>query len=204
MAGLAHLVHSLMCVNQRKGTKATVEDFFSVIDDMRLTSRRKDVGDVLAMVWRARPHAIEFQRSLAEHAKDTSSLDPLFAALPQAIRFWAGPERLPVQVVHDIQAALTPERIAVLIHAMAHPHPDLARYSGRYNVRSIDLVDSKDDPRVQVADLFAGIARHLGGDALRELNTSQTKLLQPYVDQDSLWSDVGSWQTLTGRRAVGA
>jgi hypothetical protein len=57
-------------------------------------------------------------------------------------------------VVHDEQSALTPGRVArlgtFLAEAVSPAPPPL---------RSFLQVDSRDDPRVQVADLLAGIAR---------------------------------------------
>jgi hypothetical protein len=59
-----------------------------------------------------------------------------------------------VAVVHDEQSALTRGRVARLgtfLAAAVSPAPP--------PLRSFVQVDSRDDPRVQVADLLAGIAR---------------------------------------------
>jgi hypothetical protein len=67
-------------------------------------------------------------------------LEPLVPALAETLLFWSGGARS-VSVVHDEQSALA--------EAVSPAPPPL---------RSLVQVDSRDDPRVQVADLLAGIA----------------------------------------------
>jgi hypothetical protein len=71
-------------------------------------------------------------------------------------------------VVHDEQSALTRGRVArlgtFLADAVSPAPPPLCSFL---------QVDSRDDPRVQVADLLAGIARR----RTQKLN----ELLAPYV-----------------------
>jgi hypothetical protein len=94
-------------------------------------------------------------------------LEPLVPALAETLLFWSAGGR-PVTVVHDEQSALTRGRVArlgtFLAEAVSPAPPPL---------RSFLQVDSKDDPRVQVADLLAGIARR-GAPKLNEL-------LAPYL-----------------------
>jgi hypothetical protein len=94
-------------------------------------------------------------------------LEPLVPALAETLLFWSAGERS-VAVVHDEQSALTRGRVArlgtFLAEAVSPAPPPL---------RSFLQVDSRDDPRVQVADLLAGIARR----RTPKLN----ELLAPYV-----------------------
>ena len=80
-------------------------------------------------------------------------LEPLVPALAETLLFWSAGERS-VAVVHDEQSALTRGRVArlgtFLAEAVSPAPPPL---------RSFLQVDSRDDPRVQVADLLAGFAR---------------------------------------------
>ena len=80
-------------------------------------------------------------------------LEPLVPALAETVLFWSAGVRS-VAVVHDEQSALTRGRVArlgrFLTEAVSPAPPPL---------RSFLQVDSRDDPRVQVADLLAGIAR---------------------------------------------
>jgi len=94
-------------------------------------------------------------------------LEPLVPALAETLLFWSAGERS-VAVVHDEQSALTPGRVArlgtFLAGAVSPAPPPL---------RSFRQVDSKDDPRVQVADLLAGTARRQ--------TPRLDELLAPYV-----------------------
>lgn len=94
-------------------------------------------------------------------------LEPMVPALAETLLFWSAAQRS-VAVVHDEQSALTRGRVArlgaFLAEAVAPAPPPL---------RSFRQVDSRDDPRVQVADLLAGIARRRPP----KLN----ELLAPYV-----------------------
>ncbi|MFD6176514.1 MULTISPECIES: hypothetical protein [unclassified Isoptericola] len=85
-------------------------------------------------------------------------LEPLVPALAGTALRWSGGSRS-VAVVHDEQSALTPQRTALLAASLAaavSPAPP--------PLLGVRQVDSRRDPRVQVADLLAGLARR---DALR-------------------------------------
>ena len=196
--------NSLMRARQRKGIKTTTDEFFAVVDRVRLRSRRRDVEEVLAVLWRAREHAEDFQQRLIDDPDQIPALDPLFAALAQTARTWS--ERLgdSIHLLHDTQAALTPARVRTTIHFLANPLPEFRRFTPPVHVTAIDQVDSKDDPRVQVADLLAGLARRLATLALDGTDSAGATRLQPFVDIWSLWSDGRSWAALTGRPEPGA
>jgi hypothetical protein len=84
-------------------------------------------------------------------------------------------------VVHDEQSALTPERLADIGTAYAACHP------GR-QLTDVRLVDSRREPRVQIADFVAGIARRLASDQLKgEADPEIAALLRPVVDHESVW-----------------
>ncbi|MYQ34788.1 hypothetical protein GTW65_27835, partial [Streptomyces sp. SID4956] len=108
-------------------------------------------------------------------------LNPLLPAIVATAAYWSGPERRPVRLVHDRQNLLTPERIAWI--------EETARRSG-VALAELRLVVARDDPRVQLADFLAGIARKAAGDALRGNGDPElTALLRPYVDPASVWGD---------------
>jgi hypothetical protein len=84
-------------------------------------------------------------------------LEPMLPALAETVLFWSGGVRQ-VLVIHDEQSALTADRLRRLQHALAdraEPPADVSPLAG------LVTVDSRDDPRVQVADLLAGVARRL-------------------------------------------
>jgi hypothetical protein len=106
----------------------------------------------LREVTRARVEAV-MVRLIDEDPAVPPPLEPLVPALAETLLFWSAGERS-VAVVHDEQSALTRGRVArlgtFLAEAVSPAPPPL---------RSFLQVDSRDDPRVQVADLLAGIAR---------------------------------------------
>jgi hypothetical protein len=90
-------------------------------------------------------------------------------------------------MVHDRQTTLSPSRIAYLRTAT----------SGR--LADLRLVDSFYDPRVQLADVLAGVARKIASDELNGRgDPGLTGLLRPYVNRRSIWGDELSWASLVG------
>jgi hypothetical protein len=119
---------------------------------------------VLRPVTRSRVEQV-MQRLIDEDPLLPPPWEPLVPALAETVLYWSGGRRS-VAVVHDEQSALTPGRVARLGAFLAEritPAP----------LRSFTQVDSKHDPRVQVADLLAGIARRRTPDL--------TELLEPYT-----------------------
>jgi hypothetical protein len=106
------------------------------------------------------------------------ALEPLVPALAGTVLHWSHGRRQ-VLVTHDEQSALTAPRLrrlqAVLPHVSGGPGnlpvPVLA---------GLVSVDSRDDPRVQVADLLAGVAR-------RTADPAGEQLLAPFLSGSSLW-----------------
>jgi hypothetical protein len=90
-------------------------------------------------------------------------LEPLLPALAETVLTWSAGRRQ-VLVVHDEQSALTAGRLRRLQQVLADrtgPWPseaDVPRAEAS-PLAGLVMVDSRDDPRVQVADLLAGLAR---------------------------------------------
>ncbi|MFF5173347.1 hypothetical protein ACFY3U_11995 [Micromonospora sp. NPDC000089] len=91
-------------------------------------------------------------------------LEPLLPALADTVLFWSGGWR-GVLVVHDEQSALTAGRLRRLQRALADDRaaPDQV-------LVGLVMADSRDDPRVQVADLLAGTSRRASADDLLATN----------------------------------
>ncbi len=96
-------------------------------------------------------------------------LEPMLPALAETVLFWSGGQRQ-VLVIHDEQSALTAGRLSRLQQVLADSAgspvgADKAGVSpaGVSPLAGLVMVDSRDDPRVQVADLLAGMARRLPG-----------------------------------------
>ena len=102
-------------------------------------------------------------------------LEPMVPAVAETALFWSAGHQS-VAVVHDEQSALTRDRMArlatYLAEAVSPAPPPLL---------TVTQVDSRDDPRVQVADLLAGIARRLATRPVPGL----AELLEPYLQTRS-------------------
>jgi hypothetical protein len=98
-------------------------------------------------------------------------LEPMLPALAETVLSWSGGTRR-VRVVHDEQSALTADRLRRLQQVLAH-RPEPSPLAG------LVMVDSRDDPRVQVADLLAGLSR-------RSAESGDAELLRSFVSGTSL------------------
>ncbi len=116
------------------------------------------------------------RRVLTRLADDDRSipppLEPLLPALAETVLVWSRGQRQ-VLVIHDEQSALTASRLRRLQDALSEVPPRFSPLAG------LVPVDSRDDPRIQVADLLAGIAR-------RHPSSSDDGLLQPFISPTSL------------------
>jgi hypothetical protein len=95
----------------------------------------------------------------------------MLPALAETVLFWAEGRRQ-VLVVHDEQSALTADRLRRLQQVLA----DRAEPSP---LAGLVMVDSRDDPRVQVADLLAGLSR-------RSAESGDEEPLRSFVSTTSL------------------
>ncbi|MET8982400.1 hypothetical protein ABZX85_43165 [Streptomyces sp. NPDC004539] len=100
-------------------------------------------------------------------------LDPLFPAIVTTAAHWSA-DAAPVHLVHDRQTLLTPARIEWLRERA----PALA---------GMRLVQARSDPRVQLADFLAGIARKIAGDEISGAGDPVLgELLRPYLGSNDL------------------
>jgi len=120
-----------------------------------------------------------------QNPKLTPLMEPLLPALNRTVHYW-GEYTQTLSVVHDEQSALTPERIADMATAFAASH------SG-HQLSEVRLVDSRREPRVQLADFVAGIARRLATDELKgRADPEIITLLGPLIDHESVWAEPSS------------
>lgn len=191
--------NSFMRTHHRRGGRATLEQFFGAVDRLRLRSTGRDVDEIIGLLWATKEHAYFSQQQIDEGVGALPTLDPLFAALGQTIRSWYDRDPRPVHLVHDEQKSLLHERMEMLAWALSNPLPELRHIMLPVPVVAVEQVDSRRDSRVQVADLFAGVARIIASTTLDEPHDDRARLLHPFVDVNSIWSDSASFTALTGR-----
>lgn len=148
---------------KRPHDEGVLDRFFQARDSLAALDLGADAGAVLTGLDHARVRDV-LTRLADGDRSIPPPLEPMLPALAETVLFWSGGDRQ-VLVVHDEQSALTASRLRHLQEVL----PALA---------GLVSVDSRDDPRVQVADLLAGIARrppdHVDG------------LLRPFVSPTSL------------------
>jgi len=139
---LAAFVDLVRTKRQQRPDSRLFERFFQAREALARAGPADGVLDGLspARVWAVLTRLFDDDRSIPP------PLEPLLPALAETVLFWSGGERQ-VLVVHDEQSALTADR--------------LRRLQQLLPLAGLVTVDSRDDPRVQVADLLAGVARRL-------------------------------------------
>jgi hypothetical protein len=184
---LAAFVDLVRTKRRRLPDRSLVERFFQARDALAGARLGAEAEEVLARLSRTRVRAV-----LTRLARDDRSipppLEPMLPALAETVLFWSRGQRQ-VLVIHDEQSALTADRLRRLQQVLtdgAGSSPAEAREAGT-SLAGVSLlaglvtVDSRDDPRVQVADLLAGVARRSPniGDGLLQQFVSPTSLRDP-------------------------
>jgi hypothetical protein len=182
--------NDLLRARSRFGTGTSVDSFFRMVDALARTGPSDPLDEVMDLLRRARPRIEAVRARLAADPSSVPPLDPLVPAIVGAVAHWSR-DGTRLSIVHDQHTALTEERIARLTELFGEPHP-------------MRLVDSRMDPRVQVADFLAGIARKIASEELNGRGDPElTGLLRPYVDPCSIWADERSWSRLAPAPVAG-
>ena len=167
---------------------------FAMLDGLREQPNRGDLDPLWELMAQAESELPQLVGRLLDSSRMAPRLDPLVPALVRAVEFW-GVDGHPIAIVHDEQHALTTARISYVqqqvrdrVDSFGASQPGGASTSGP--LVHIRLVDSRDDPRVQVADLLAGAARRIASEALQGRADSELlALIRPYVSAASIWGD---------------
>jgi hypothetical protein len=179
-AFLTTFVTMMRTKRHRVINQPAVDSFFRELDVLR--SARLD--EVLEPLRQARP---QVEYVLTQLLDDRSSvpppLEPLLPALLETARHWSA-DGHSVAILHDEQSALTPHRVAQIQAVLA------AGTDGPPPLVGLTMLDSRADPRIQLADLLAGAARHIAVTELHSVgDPTLTGLLRPYLSPASLWPE---------------
>ncbi|UUU26755.1 hypothetical protein [Streptomyces sp. DSM 40750] len=163
-------------------TESPVEPFFRTVDALRRVPSPQPVGEILALLARARPRADSYRARILDSPELLPVLNPLMPAIVHTAAYWRRAGR-PVTLVHDRQNMLTEERIAWI--------------EERAQLAGFRLAVAREDPRILLADFLAGTARKIASDELNgQGDPHLTALLRPYVGASSVWGDERSWAAL--------
>ncbi|GIH03965.1 hypothetical protein Rhe02_20320 [Rhizocola hellebori] len=165
-----------------------VDAFFGQVEVLRTSNADSPVGQVLDDLRELRRRdAYSARERLLEGHVLQPVLEPLLPALAGTVLHWSRGLH-PVAVVHDEQSALTERRMRLLEQILAAPPLELIQLPAHGHFLHFRQTDSRTDPRVQVADLLAGVARKIASDELAGRSDPQlTALLRPYLDPASRW-----------------
>ncbi|MFF4879339.1 hypothetical protein [Micromonospora sp. NPDC000668] len=178
----------LVRIKRRQPVRQTVERFFQARDALLRHELGAHADAVLNKLSPTRVWAV-LTRLDNDDRSIPPPLEPMLPALAETVVSWSGGQRQ-VLVIHDEQSALTADRLTRLQQVLAnHGGPSAADADkagalpdGVSPLAGLVMVDSRDDPRVQVADLLAGVARRLPeiiNDASLQRPLSPTSLCDP-------------------------
>jgi hypothetical protein len=174
-AFLTAFVELVRTKRQHRPDHRVVERFFQARDALAGHRLGRSAEEVLDGLDRTRVRAV-LARLTDNDRSIPPPLEPLLPALAETVLFWSGGQRQ-VLVIHDEQSALTAGRLRRLQQALADGAGLLP--AGVSPLAGLLMVDSREDPRVQVADLLAGAARRLPGTVVDDP-------LQPLLSPTSL------------------
>jgi hypothetical protein len=149
-AFLAAFVELVRTKRRQEPDLRALDQFFRVRDTLGRDGVGASGGAVLGELSRTRVRAV-LARLTDGDPSLPPPLEPLLPALAETVLFWSRGQRR-VLVIHDEQSALTAGRLRRLQQVLADG-------TGVSPLAGLVTVDSRDDPRVQVADLLAGVAR---------------------------------------------
>lgn len=172
--------------NSRWGPDAPVDELESALTALIDANPPTPIRHVLSQLRSATDRARDIRQVLDADPHRPPLLEPLLPSLSRAVMWW-GADRPALRVVHDEQSALTPWRVAEIGGRLSEQHPG--------HVLDLVRVDSRDDPRVQVADLVAGIARRAAtGVMVGRPDPALVEIVHPLIDPGSVWlDDTWSW-----------
>ena len=149
---------NLLWLRRRRRHGATIEAWAEAVD--AVSGRLPDDERDFLAGW-ASAEALARAGSYVAAPPASPLSEPLLPALRWAVHHWSALGD--VNVVHDEQSVLTSARVAAIADELATAYP------GR-TMAGFTRVDSRDDARVQLADLVAGVVRRameqeLSGDS---------------------------------------
>lgn len=158
---------------------ATASDLVAILDRVRQSLPGDKHWPVVRMLWDARRQAAQYDAAPASPV--FRYLEPLVPALLAVSSTWtARYPGQPINLVVDTHSSLTSEAVDLIVNASSLVQSQL---------QTVELVDSKQDPRVQLADLIAGVGRHAAQTLQDGKTDALTAAAVESFDANGMWSD---------------
>jgi hypothetical protein len=138
----------VLWVNRNRRRRESIESWVDVVAAVK--AGLDDAGDRCLLARWATPDSVRRARDYHADPPTSPLTEPLLPALRWAVHHWSA--HGDVSVVHDEQSVLTPARVAAIAEELPVSLP------GR-RLTGFVRVDSRQDARVQLADLVAGVVR---------------------------------------------
>jgi len=175
--------------DRRRRVRVPVDAFFGQVEALRGLDGDGQIGAILDELRTGRQEAYAARTRLLDDHVLQPVLEPLIPAVARTVLYWSRGLH-PIAIVHDEQSALTERRMRLLEQILAAPPLELIRLPARGHFLRFRQTDSRTDPRVQVADLLAGVARKVATDELAGGgDPALTAMLRPYLDPASRWCE---------------
>jgi hypothetical protein len=179
--------NTLMRVRNRPLVADSVDPFCRMIDVLHSAGAPGRLSEITGLLRQAKPRVRPLVARALDNPDAMVTLDPLIPAFVRTVSYWSAGERA-VSITHDQQPALTEEWVIQISEMLDGRRPVSARCPPRARLAGLRFVDSRTDPRVQVADFLAGVARRVATDTLdNQGDADLTPLLRPYLDRHSIW-----------------
>jgi hypothetical protein len=181
---------ALLRTRKSWNVREPVDAFFDLADSLAKDNADGRLSEILDELRMARPYAYTARERLIDDQMVQPVLEPLIPALARTVLHWTRGGTDGLSIVHDEQSALTIRRVQRLERQLLPPGHGL-----RFR-----QVDSRTEPRVQMADVLAGVARRLSSEELHGHGDAELgELLRTYIDPASCWADERSWSRLGPR-----
>ncbi len=185
--GFLAATNAVLREDRRRRVREPVDAFLDQVEVLRALGCDGRVAEILDELRGARQEGYPArERLLADHVLQPV-LEPLLPAMARTVLHWSR-GLSPVEIVHDEQSALTERRMRLLEQILAAPPLEVIRLPARGRFLRFRQADSRTDPRIQLADLLAGVARKVATEQLMcRGDPGLAALLRPYLDPASRW-----------------
>lgn len=194
--GLLNAFNILVRIDRSEIAVGRSDRFFEKVREARAATSPGSLRSVLGLIATGEEYGREIENDHSPVFARFLDMDPLLSSVAATAKYWSLRTEGPMELIHDETSALTPERVELIVNGLNEPHPAIAALSAPIRLRSITLVKSHFDDRVQLADILAGIVNSVAIAALRGEDHPLEGRIGRFIDPESMWCDQVSWDRI--------